>query len=91
MKAQIEEILRDNLCVTQCGVLNSSSDIAGIEDVVKQIEKLMCYREVKAIYDWVEPEYFQTDHEDGLVQQLENTYHTDLIWAAIDNCKAGNL
>ena len=62
-----------------------------VDKTVDDLVHLMCYREVKARYDWVGPEYFQTDHEDGLVQQLENTYHTDLIWAAIDKCKAGIL
>lgn len=63
------------------------SDVTEGAKAADELQRLMCYREVRAIIEWVRIDYFVPDYEEELVKQLENTYPTDMIWEAIEKVK----
>lgn len=57
------------------------------EHAQNELQQLMCYREVKAILEYIGLDGLCPEHEDALVMQLKTDYPTKIIWLAIDKVK----
>lgn len=88
MKAQLEEILKDNLSITQCGYMNSQAGLDGVEYTSEVIERLMCYREASAYWDCLS-RIFHTDAVvDHISAKLEADYDRPMIKSCIEQIKS---
>lgn len=91
MKAQIEEILKENLSVTQCGYMNSQANLDGVKDASEIIQQLMCYREVRAFLTGMGFEYFKrfpSVSRDMILHYLQPDYNNEMIISAIAQVKS---
>lgn len=87
MKDKILKIINNNISISQSGYMNGQADIEGVEDTVSELTALMCYREVRAIIEWLGIEHLVEEYEYVIVMQLKETYDTGLIWTAIEQVK----
>jgi hypothetical protein len=78
MKDKIRDILSEHI--------NMSTNRPG--PLADELTALMCYREVRAIGEWIGVEYlFLEDHYDCLIDQLSKYYPKGAILQAIEQVK----
>jgi hypothetical protein len=87
MKAQIEEILKENLSIIQCGYMNSQADLDGVKEAAEIIEQFMCYREVRAYWDCLTRIFHKDAVGDHISKKLKPDYPESMITAAIEQVK----
>ena len=69
-------------------ILSQWGNLLGVGKASEVITALMCYREVRAIMEWVGVTEFNIPEvEDGLVIQLKEHYNMKLVWQAIEQVK----
>lgn len=56
------------------------------QETIEQLLQLMCYREVRAIIEWIGIDYLM-EYEESVVEQLGKTYDSDIVWDAIEQVK----
>lgn len=88
MKAQIEEILKENLSITQCGYMNSQAGLDGAKDAAEIIEELMCYREVSIHWTNMKNTFHEWAARDILIKKLSSDYPESMITATIERVKS---
>lgn len=85
MKDKINRILTKHIHA-QCHAEINLHTVQGIISATDELTALMCYREVKAIIEWIGIDYLTT-YEESIVESLNKSYHSDMIWEAIEQFK----
>lgn len=72
-------------------IIVEEGDFKPIKQTIDELEHLMCYREVRAIMEWVGRGFFDIpEFEDGLLAILSVHYPAETIWEAIEQYKNEN-
>lgn len=85
MKEQINKLLTERIHIVSTGNYHS---VQGIIPTSEALEQIMCYREVRAIIDWVNWKWWEDDFTEILIEQLSVAYTRETVLKAIDQYKS---
>lgn len=90
MKDEILKILSETISIIQSGYMNANADLEGISDAADELQRLTCYREVRAYfiaYDELQRQLSWEEFEQEALGIFLGDYLESMILEAIEKVK----